>query len=63
QIVHRPARPADSPRRMPAPTTARRELGWTPRTPLVEGLRRTIGYVEKELSGKSHASMTWAEMN
>ena len=63
QIVHRPARPDDSPRRMPDPTTARRELDWTPRTPLVEGLRRTIGYVEKELSGKSHASMTWAEMN
>lgn len=63
QIVHRPTRPDDSPRRTPDLTIARRELGWTPRTTLVEGLRRTIGYVEKELSGKSHASMTWAEMN
>lgn len=63
QIVHRHARPDDSPRRTPDLTIARRELGWTPRTTLVEGLRRTIGYVEKELSGKSHVSMTWAEMN
>ncbi len=63
QIVHQRARADEAPRSMPDLSTARRELGWTPRTPLVEGLRRTISYVEKELSTKNHASMTWAEMN
>lgn len=63
RIVHLPVRADDAPRRSPDITAARRELGWTPRTPLIEGLRRTISYVEKELSGKKHAVMTWAEMN
>lgn len=63
QIVHQRARPDDSPRRTPDLSTARRELGWTPRTPLVEGLRRTIGYAEKELAGTNSIRMTWAEMN
>ena len=63
RIVHLPARADDAPRRAPDISAARRELGWTPRTPLIEGLRRTISYVEKELSGKKHAVMTWAEMN
>lgn len=63
RIVHLPARSDDVPRRAPDISAARRELGWSPRTPLVEGLRRTISYVEKELSGKQHATMTWAEMN
>ena len=40
-----------------------RELGWEPRTPLVEGLRRTISYAEKELADKTHAGMTWAEIS
>jgi len=63
RIVHRPARPDDAPRRTPDISAARRELGWAPRTPLVEGLRRTVSYVEKELAGNSYARMTWAEMN
>ncbi|MDE6710926.1 MAG: GDP-mannose 4,6-dehydratase, partial [Alistipes sp.] len=63
RIVHLPARADDAPRRAPDISAARRELGWTPRTPLIEGLRRTISYVEKELSGKKHSVMTWAEMN
>lgn len=63
RIVHLPARTDDVPRRAPDISAARRELGWSPRTPLVEGLRRTISYVEKELSGKQHSVMTWAEMN
>ena len=42
---------------------ARRELDWTPRTPLAEGLRRTISYAEKELTDKVYTELTWAEMN
>lgn len=63
RIVHIEARPDDARRRAPDISAARRELGWTPRTPLVEGLRRTITYVEKELSDKIYAGMSWAEMN
>ena len=63
RIVHLPVRADDAPRRLPDIEAARRELDWTPRTPLVEGLRRTISYVEKELAGNSCTRMTWAEMN
>ncbi|MCM1152012.1 MAG: GDP-mannose 4,6-dehydratase [Alistipes sp.] len=63
RIVHLPARTDDAPRRAPDITATRRELDWRPRTPLVEGLRRTIRHVEKELSATKLARMTWAEMN
>ncbi|WP_418982984.1 GDP-mannose 4,6-dehydratase [Alistipes sp.] len=63
RILHVKDRPDDRRRLTPDITTARRELGWAPRTPLLEGLRRTISYVEKELSDKACASLTWAEMN
>jgi UDP-glucuronate decarboxylase len=44
KIVHRPL-PADDPRqRQPDIGLARRTLGWEPRVPLEEGLRRTIAY-------------------
>ena len=33
------------------------------RTPLAEGLRRTISYAEKELTDKVYTELTWAEMN
>ena len=49
--------------RTPDISAARRELGWVPRTPLAEGLRRTISYAEKELADKAYAGVTWAEMN
>ena len=39
-------------RRTPDISATRRELDWAPRTPLIEGLRRTISYVEKELAEK-----------
>jgi len=44
KIVHKPL-PADDPRqRQPDIALARRTLGWEPRVPLEEGLRRTIAY-------------------
>ena len=63
QIVHTDARIDDVRRRTPDISAARRELGWAPRTPLVEGLRRTISYVEKELADKTHAGITWVEIS
>lgn len=62
-IVHLQARADDPRRRTPDLTTARRELGWSPRTPLVEGLRRTISYAEKILANKSYAAMSWVEVH
>lgn len=63
RIVHVEVRPDDVRRRLPDLSVARRELDWSPATTLVEGLRRTIAYVEKELSEKAYAGMTWAELN
>lgn len=46
RIVYRPL-PADDPRqRLPDISKAQEVLDWLPRTPLAEGLRRTIGYFE-----------------
>ena len=46
RIVHRPL-PADDPRqRRPDISKAQKTLDWVPRTPLLEGLRRTIDYFE-----------------
>jgi len=46
KIVHRPL-PQDDPRqRRPDISAAAALLGWSPRTPLREGLARTIGYFE-----------------
>ena len=63
RIVHVEVRPDDVRRRLPDLSVARRELDWTPATTLTEGLRRTISYVEKVLSEKAYAGMTWAEIN
>jgi UDP-glucuronate decarboxylase len=49
RLVHRP-RPQDDPRqRRPEISKAKRVLDWVPRTPLVEGLRKTIVYFEELL--------------
>lgn len=63
RILHEKARPDEMRRLTPDLSTARRELGWTPRIPLSEGLRRTISYAEKELTDKARASLTWVEVN
>jgi len=49
RIVHRPL-PTDDPKvRQPDITLARHELGWTPRTSLDAGLRRTVSYFRTRL--------------
>jgi UDP-glucuronate decarboxylase len=49
RLVFRPL-PEDDPRqRCPDIARARRKLGWEPRTPVAEGLRRTIDYFDGRL--------------
>jgi nucleoside-diphosphate-sugar epimerase len=46
RIEHRPL-PADDPtQRQPDITLAKSELGWSPKVPLREGLRRTIAWFQ-----------------
>jgi UDP-glucuronate decarboxylase len=45
-VVHKPL-PQDDPRqRRPDISSAKAVLGWSPRTPLAEGLKKTIAYFE-----------------
>jgi dTDP-glucose 4,6-dehydratase len=54
-LVHQPL-PEDDPKvRQPDITRARTELGWQPRVPLAEGLRRTVGYFRDELARRRAA--------
>ena len=49
RIVHRPL-PQDDPKvRQPDITRARTILGWEPKVPLDEGLRRTLAYFKRKL--------------
>jgi UDP-glucuronate decarboxylase len=53
RIAHRPL-PTDDPRqRRPDISRAREVLGWVPRIPLAEGLKRTISYFEDLLRDSS----------
>ena len=53
RIVHQPL-PQDDPRqRQPNISRAREILNWSPRTPLAEGLKRTISYFEELLRDQS----------
>lgn len=63
KIVHVDARADDGPHRLPDLTAARTALGWSPSTTLADGLRRTIRYVERELSERASLFMTWVEIN
>ena len=52
RVVHRPL-PADDPkRRCPDISQAKRELGWTPRVPIEEGLAETLRYFAEEVRRK-----------
>jgi UDP-glucuronate decarboxylase len=50
KIVHQPLPQDDPMQRCPDITVAKRDLGWEPRVPLEEGLRRTIAYFDHLLS-------------
>jgi UDP-glucuronate decarboxylase len=55
RLVHRPL-PVDDPvQRCPDIAKAREVLGWEPRVPLQDGLRLTIAYFDRLLSGDSRA--------
>jgi UDP-glucuronate decarboxylase len=57
KIVHRP-KPQDDPRqRRPDISKAHEALGWAPRIPLEEGLKRTIAYFEELLKDKDVRAM------
>jgi UDP-glucuronate decarboxylase len=57
RIVHT-AKPEDDPRqRKPDISKAAEALGWAPKTDLVEGLRRTIGYFDPIVKGERRAAL------
>jgi UDP-glucuronate decarboxylase len=56
KIVHRPLPQDDPMQRCPDITVAKRELGWEPKVPLEEGLRRTIAYFDQLASGRRMTS-------
>ncbi len=62
EINHISARFGDARFRRPDLTIAAHELGWHPTTSLDEGLKRTIEYVEQQLSAYSGSTRTWVEI-
>ncbi len=52
RIVHKPLPQDDPARRCPDITRAKDLLGWEPRTPLEEGLGKTIDYFRKTMQGQ-----------
>ena len=62
-INHIAARHNDLRRKMPNISRARKELKWEATTSLNEGLKRTVEYIERELSAAEFARRTWVEVN
>ena len=54
-IEHLPLPQDDPKQRQPDITLARNTLGWEPKIPLEEGLKKTIAYFEQHLRNNSHA--------
>jgi dTDP-glucose 4,6-dehydratase len=52
EIVFRPALPDDPKRRRPDISKIKRMLGWEPKTPFREGLKRTIEWFKQKLGVK-----------
>ena len=63
RIVHRPLPQNDPRQRRPDISRAQELLSWQPRTPLKEGLIRTIAYFEKLLSDNSVRDSLVAEIS
>ena len=55
QIEHLPLPQDDPTQRQPDITLARNTLGWEPKIPLEEGLKKTIAYFEQHLRSNLHA--------
>ncbi len=49
EVVHRPLPSDDPTRRSPDISLARQQLGWEPKTPLREGLEKTVAYFDERL--------------
>jgi UDP-glucuronate decarboxylase len=62
-INHVAARHNDPRRKMPNISRARKELKWEPATSLNEGLKRTVEYIERELSAAEYSRRSWVEIN
>ena len=62
KIVHTSVRLGECRYSRPDLTIARQELKWHPKTSIIEGLKRTIEYVENLLHAMSHGAKSWVEM-
>lgn len=63
RINHIAARHNDPRRKVPNLSRARKELKWEPTTPLNEGLKRTVEYIERELAATDLSRRSWVEIN
>ena len=63
RILHVAARNDEFANLLPDLTATQRELGWRAETSLDEGLKRTINYIEKELTERSGTFLSWIEIN
>ena len=52
KIIFEPLPPDDPRQRQPNISLAKEKLGWEPRVPLEEGLRKTVDYFKQLLNGE-----------
>lgn len=57
-VIHAPKRPGDVHFASLDATRAREELGWTPRTPLDQGLRLTVEFIQRNLATRGSEPST-----
>jgi UDP-glucuronate decarboxylase len=57
RLVHRPMPVDDPTRRCPDITLAQQALGWSPKVPLDEGLRRTVAWFERTMASAPEMDM------